>query len=149
MPSPLTDILKRNNIAKEEKMKIKILIFAYLTLIFFTTALMIFALQEQPKPPADAEKVKTWKLPEYMQENLQWMLDDFNKKFDEKVEAYKKELKTRFEEFKDMPEDVVLNLEGGIFIERSDFLKLQEQLRRKMLEEQIKKEVKENDKTIN
>ena len=105
--------------------------------------------QEQPKPPADAEKVKTWKLPEYMQENLQWMLNDFNKKFDEKVEAYKKELKTRFEEFRDMPEDVVLNLEGGIFIERSDFLKLQEQLRRKMLEEQIKKEVKENDKTIN
>jgi len=149
MPSPLTDILKRNNIAKEEKMKIKILIFAYLTLIFFTTALMIFALQEQPKPPADAKKVKTWKLPEYMQENLQWMLNDFNKKFDEKVEAYKKELKTRFEEFKDMPEDVVLDLEGGIFIERSDYLKLQEQLRRKMLEEQIKKEVKKNDKTIN
>ncbi len=130
-------------------MKTKILIVAYLTLIFFITGLMIFALQEQPKPPADAEKVMTWKLPKYMQENLQWMLNDFNKKFDEKVEAYKKELKTRFEEFKDMPEDVVLNLEGGIFIERSDFLKLQEQLRRKMLEEQIKKEVKENDKTIN
>lgn len=105
--------------------------------------------QEQPKPPADMEKVKTWKLPEYMQENLQWMLNDFNKKFDEKVEAYKKELKTRFEEFKDMPEDVVLNLEGGIFIERSDYLKLQEQLRRKMLEEQLKKEVKKNEKQTN
>ncbi len=130
-------------------MKTKILIVAYLTLIFFITGLMIFALQEQPKSPADAEKVKTWKLPEYMQENLQWMLNDFNKKFDEKVEAYKKELKTRFEEFKDMPEDVVLNLEGGIFIKRSDYLKLQEQLRRKILEKQFKKEVKENDKEIN
>lgn len=105
--------------------------------------------KEQPKPPADAGNVKTWKLPEYMQENLQWMLNDFNKKFDEKVEAYKKELKTRFEEFKDMPEDVVLSLEGGIFIERSDYLKLQEQLRRKMLEEQIKKEVKKNEKQTN
>lgn len=130
-------------------MKTKILIFAYLALIFFTTSLMIFALQEQPKSPADTEKVKTWKLPEYMQENLQWMLDDFNKKFDKKVEAYKKELKTRFEEFKDMPEDVVLNLEGGIFIKRSDYLKLQEQLRRKILEEQIKKEAKKNEKQTN
>lgn len=130
-------------------MKTKILIFAYLTLIFFTTALIIFALQEQSKSPVDAERVKTWKLPEYMQENLQWMLNDFNKKFDEKVEAYKKELKTRFEEFKDMPEDVVLSLEGGIFIERSDYLKLQEQLRQKMLEEQIKKEVKKNEKQTN
>jgi len=105
--------------------------------------------QEQPKPPADTKKVQTWKLPEYMQENLQWMLNDFNKKFDEKVQAYKKELKTRFEEFKDMPEDVVLNLEGGIFIERSDYLKLQEQLRRKILEEQTKKEVKKNEKQTN
>lgn len=132
-------------------MKTKILNFAYLILIFFTTALMIFALQEQPIPPAEEQtpQIKTWKLPDYMQENLQWMLNDFNKKFDKKVEAYKKELKTRFEEFKDMPEDVVLNLEGGIFIERSDYLKLQEQLRQKMLEEQIKKEVKKNDKTIN
>lgn len=130
-------------------MKTKILNFAYLTLIFFIIALMIFALQKQPKSPADAEKVKTWKLPEYMQENLQWMLNDFNKKFDEKVEAYKKELKTRFEEFKDIPEDVVLNLEGGIFIERSYYLKLQEQLRRKMLEEQLKKEVKKNEKQTN
>lgn len=100
--------------------------------------------QDRPKP-----QVKTWKLPTYMQENLQWMLNDFNKKFDEKVEAYKKELKTRFEEFKDMPKDVVLNLEGGIFIERSDYLKLQEQLRQKMLEEQIKKEVKKNEKQTN
>ena len=132
-------------------MKTKILIFAYLMLIFFTTAMMIFALQEQPIPPAEEQtpQIKTWKLPEYMQENLQWMLDDFNKKFDEKVETYKKELKTRFEEFKDMPEDVVLNLEGGIFIKRSDYLKLQEQLRRKILEEQVKKEVKKNEKQTN
>ena len=68
---------------------------------------------------------QTWKLPIYMQENLQWMLDDFNKRFEEKVESYKKELKTRFAEFKDMPDDAVLYLEGGIFIERSDYLRLQ------------------------
>jgi hypothetical protein len=92
----------------------------------------------------EVSQIKTWKLPEYMRENLQHELDDFNKRFNEKVEAYKKELKTRFVEFKDMPDDTVLYLEGGIFITRSDFSKLQEQLRDKPM-----KEVKGDDKTIN
>lgn len=107
------------------------------------------ATQEQGKPaaPAKAEEaapVKTWKVPEYMRENLQRDLDDFNKRFEEKVQAYKKELKTRFKEFKDMPNDVIFYLEGGIFITRSDFKKLQDQLRDK-----LKKEVKGDDKTTN
>ncbi len=103
--------------------------------------------QEKQDPPAKAEEavpVKTWKLPDYMQENLQRELDDFNKRFEEKVQAYKKELKTRFTEFKDMPDDVILYLEGGIFITRSDFKKLQDQLRDK-----LNKEVKGDDKTTN
>jgi len=102
--------------------------------------------QEEPKPPRaePPPSVKTWKVPEYMRENLQRELDDFNKRFEAKVQAYKKELKTRFKEFADMPDDVILYLEGGIFIKRSDFLKLQEQLREKQ-----KKEVKGDDKTLN
>lgn len=103
--------------------------------------------QEKQDPSATAEEpklVKTWKLPVYMQENLERMLEDFNKRFNEKVEAYKKELKTRFVEFKDMPDDTVLYLEGGIFITRSDFSKLEEQLRDK-----LRKEVKGDDKTTN
>lgn len=92
--------------------------------------------QEEPQ-------IKTWKLPIYMQENLQWMLNDFNKRFQEKVDSYEKELRIRFEEFRDMPEDVVLDIEAGIFIKRSDFVKLQDQLRRKTAEEQIKKGGKE------
>ena len=137
------------------KFKLRDYLFWALVIYIISVGLSAISLNGQEKeqviPPVEEQppQIKTWKLPEYMQENLQWMLNDFNKKFDEKVQVYKKELKTRFEEFKDMPEDVVLNLEGGIFIERSDYLKLQEQLRRKMLEEQIKKEVKENDKTIN
>ena len=95
-------------------------------------------------PPATAEEVKTWKLPDYMRENLQRDLDDFNKRFEDKVQAYKKELKTRFKEFEDMPEDVILYLEGGFFMTRSDFTKLQDQLRDK-----LKKEVKGDDKTTN
>ena len=91
---------------------------------------------------------QTWKLPIYMQENLQWMLADFNKRFDEKVQAYKKELRTRFAEFKDMPDDAVLYLEGGIFIERSDYLRLQrymkdiENLANKQKEQPPKKDKK-------
>lgn len=116
-------------------------------LIFGGFFRMIALGQEQPKPPAKAEEVapvKTWKLPTYMQENLQRELDDFNKRFDTKVQAYKKELKTRFAEFKDMPDDAILYLEGGFFITRSDFVKLQDQLRDK-----LKKEVKGDDKTTN
>ncbi len=99
---------------------------------------------QEKQDPAKAEEIKTWRIPDYMQENLQRELDDFNKRFEEKVQAYKKELRTRFKEFKDMPDNVILYLEGGFFISRSDFLKLQEQLRDK-----LKKEVKGDDKTTN
>ena len=102
---------------------------------------------QEKTAPAKAEEavpVKTWPLPTYMQENLQRELVDFNKRFEAKVQAYKKELKTRFKEFADMPNDVVLYLEGGFFITRTDLQKLQAQLRDK-----LGKEVKENDKTLN
>ncbi len=105
------------------------------------------AMTQAKEDAAKAEEpalVKTWKIPDYMRENLQHELDDFNKRFDNKVQAYKKELKTRFAEFKDMPDDAILYLEGGFFITRSDFLKLQEELRDK-----LKKEVKGDDKTTN
>ncbi len=100
-----------------------------------------------PYPPTKTEEaapVKTWKLPGYMRENLQRDLDDFNKRFDEKVQAYRKELKTRFAEFKDLPDDAILYLEGGFFISRSDFLKIQEELRDKLTQE-----AKGDDKTTN
>ncbi len=122
----------------------------FMILIFLCGIFAVFVAnglaQEKQDPPAKTEEtqIKTWKLPVYMQENLQRELDDFNKQFNEKVEAYKKELKTRFAEFKDMPDDTVLYLEGGIFITRSDFSKLEEQLRDK-----LKKEVKGDDKTTN
>ena len=79
------------------------------------------------------------------------MLDDFNKRFEEKVQSYRKELQTRFVEFKDMPDDAVLYLEGGIFIERSDYLRLQGYMRdiensKNRQKEQLPKEVKKNGK---
>ena len=100
--------------------------------------------KQTPTKAEEIKPVKTWKIPDYMRENLQRELDDFNKRFEEKVQAYKKELKTRFKEFKDMPNDVIFYLEGGFFITRSGLQKLQEQLRDK-----LKQEVKGDDKTTN
>ena len=113
----------------------------------FVCYLNLNSQEKAPDPPAKAEEaapIKTWKLPEYMRENLQRELDDFNKRFEEKVQAYKKELKIRFKEFEDMPDDVILYLEESIFITRSDFEKLQNQLR-----EKLKEEVKGDGKTTN
>ncbi len=124
-----------------------VLIFIICLILVALVLVVYVSGQEQPKPPVKAQEVtqvKTWKVPEYMRENLQREVDDFNKRFEEKVQAYKKELKTRFKEFEDMPDDVILYLEGGIFITRSDYLKLQEQLR-----EKLRQEVKGDDKKTN
>ena len=109
-------------------MKFKVLsfIFIFVLILIVGNFFIAYAQMKKELPPQEKEaNYQTWKLPIYMQENLQWMVADFNKLFEEKVESYKKELKTRFTEFKDMPEDAVLYLEGGIFIDRTDFLKLQ------------------------
>lgn len=130
-----------------------------LIICLFSGALFVLAVyldgQDKSATPVTAEEIaaiKTWKLPVYMRENLQRELDDFNKRFEEKVQAYKKELKTRFTEFKDMPDDAILYLEGGIFIGRSDYLKLLKQIRdiqELRDKEKLKKEVKGDDKTTN
>lgn len=107
----------------------RISIFIMALLILTLIGMAIDVQKEEPVAKKKEANYQTWKLPIYMQENLQWMLNDFNKRFDEKVQGYKKELKTRFTEFKDMPDDAVLYLEGGIFIERSDYLRLQRYMR--------------------
>ena len=112
-------------------MKFKVTSFIICVFVFVLTMGNLFYSQVKEIQPTKKEEAKyqTWKLPIYMQENLQWMLNDFNKRFDEKVQDYKKELKTRFVEFKDMPDDAVLYLEGGMFINRADFIKLQRYMR--------------------
>ena len=112
-------------------MKFRLTIFIICVFVFLLTVGNYFYSQEKEEPVTKKgdPKYQTWKLPIYMQENLQWMLDDFNKRFEEKVQSYKKELQSRFAEFKDMPDDAVLYLEGGMFINRADFLKLQRYMR--------------------
>jgi intein/homing endonuclease len=57
-----------------------------------------------------------------MLENLKFMQAEFNRAFEERLNLYKSELRSRFKEFKDMPEDVVLvDLERGIFMERDEY----------------------------
>ncbi len=131
-------------------MKFKVTSFIVCFFVFILTVGNLFYSQEKKEPITQKKEAnyQTWKLPIYMQENLQWMLNDFNKRFDEKVQGYKKELRTRFTEFKDMPDDAVLYLEGGIFIERSDYLRLQRRIRdiENLRNKQIPKEVKKDGK---
>ena len=127
------------------RISIFIMALLILTLIGMATDMQ----KEEPVTKKKEANYQTWKLPIYMQENLQWMLNDFNKRFDEKVQGYKKELKTRFTEFKNMPDDAVLYLEGGIFIERSDYLRLQKYIKdiENLANKQIpKEEVKKDGK---
>ena len=112
-------------------MKFKVISFIICVFVFVLSVGNYFYSQEKKEPATQKKEAnyQTWKLPIYMQENLQWMLDDFNKRFEKKVQSYKKELQTRFAEFKDMPDDAVLYLEGGMFIDRADFIKLQRYMR--------------------
>ena len=107
-----------------------ILFFSCFIVFILTIGNLFYSQAKEIQPIKKKEaNYQTWKLPIYMQENLQWMLDDFNKRFEEKVQSYKKELQTRFAEFKDMPDDAVLYLEVGMFINRADFIKLQRYMR--------------------
>lgn len=96
------------------------------------------ALNNIPWERFPIQGVKTWKVPSYMIENLNYMAKDFNRNWELKIEFFKKELRSRFIEFKHMPDDVVLVLDSGIFIKHADYLKL--------IEAQKKKEKEANEK---
>lgn len=76
-------------------------------------------------PNAEEEQVKTWAIPAELVIILQGMIDEFNKKYSGMISVYTAGLRATKEEFKDMPLDVLLYLEGGIFIKQVDFLRLQ------------------------
>ena len=98
---------------------------AIITLVLFCLVLVPCSSVEVDKKAEDKVEVKTWVLPDYMLENLKFMQDEFTRKFEAKLNSYKSELRTRFKEYKDMPEDVILiDLEKGIFIERDEYTRL-------------------------
>ena len=104
---------------------------AIITLVLFCFAIIPCLSQEEEVKAVEkgqakeAEQVKTWTLPSYMLENLKFMQAEFTRQFEAKLNSYKLELISRFEEFKDMPEDVLLvDMEKGIFMERSEYIRL-------------------------
>ena len=70
------------------------------------------------------ETVKTWKIPDHMAENLNYMVNDFNRRFEEKATTLKAELRENFRGYENMPEDVVMDLKNKQFIDRADYIRL-------------------------
>jgi len=98
---------------------------ALITLVLFCLVLVPCSSVEADKKAEDKEVIKTWVLPDYMLENLKFMQAEFTRQFEAKLNSYKSELISRFKEYKDMPEDVILiDLEKGIFIERDEYTRL-------------------------
>lgn len=90
---------------------------------------------EQPSPQ---QKIKTWRMPADLHQGLIKMVDDFNKEYNAKIEIYKQVLRSSSDEFADMPEDAVFDLQSGVFLSQNDYKMLQE--RAKKLQEQVIKE---------
>lgn len=76
-----------------------------------------------------AQDIKVWKIPDHIVENLKYMLEDFNRRWEKKIDGFKIELKIYYPQFKDMPDDVILDLSQGVFIRRDDLIRLQEKKR--------------------
>jgi len=82
------------------------------------------------------ETVKTWKIPDHMIENLNYMVDDFNKRFEARTIQFKDELRANFKNYESMPEDVVMDLKNGVFIDRADYVRLMQEAQTKQATEQ-------------
>jgi len=83
----------------------------------------VVAQRGEKKP--EAIEIKTWKIPDYVRIELNKMVEEFNKRFTERLEIYKEVLRAVSPDHRDMPEDVVMDLKTGVFILRKDFEKLQ------------------------
>lgn len=109
---------------------------AILTILFLA---LVFPLSGQekaePAPDPAGEKIQTWKIPDLMLENLNYMVEEFNRAFNAKLERYKAELKARYPEFKDLPVDVIFDPASGVFIRPDDYKKIieKQQAEKKMV----------------
>ena len=94
-------------------------------LLLFCLGFFIYS-QDAKDTEKKQEETKTWKIPVYMLENLNYMVNEFNRTFKGKVDLFKQELKANFKGFENMPEDVILDLNKGIFVDREYFIEQQE-----------------------
>ena len=120
--------------------------FKKLAIIFFVLSLAVPGIlaQEKAKDP----EIETWEIPVYMVENLQNMVNEFNRLFETKVASYKIELAKRFIEFKNLPSDAILDIKNGIFIDRKDYEKalVKAQKEQAVKEAEVKKKEPPEDK---
>jgi len=93
---------------------------------------------QEIKQPPPQQKIKTWRMPADLHQGLVKMVEDFNKEYNAKIEIYKQVLRSSSDEFADMPEDAVFDLQSGVFLSQNDYKMLQE--RAKKLQEQVIKE---------
>lgn len=106
--------------------------FILIFLVFLLAAPLIAQEEKADPPQKKSDEIQTWKLPKHMIENLQYMVDEFNRKFDAKIDEFKVILKSKYPEFKDMPEkEVILDMNMGVFIRLDDYIKLQEKAKTK------------------
>lgn len=109
--------------------------------------------KEQPRieePRKELERVKTWKMPDNLLKTLKDMVEEFNKRFQDTLDIYKYGLKAKMAEFKDMPDDVVFDINTGVFMLRGDYIRLQREANERLLSEANKdKEVKKDEKKTN
>ena len=88
------------------------------------------------------ETIKTWKIPDYMIENLNYMVNDFNQRFEAKVAQFKNDLQANFKGYEDLLEDAILDLKNGVFIDRTDYIRLQQEAVKRQQEANKEKEKK-------
>jgi len=96
-------------------------------LILFWTLICIFIFGQKQTVGG----VKVWQIPPYMQENLINMLNEFNQRFEGKVQGFKEELRLRVKGYGDLPADAVLDLQRGNFIRKEDLEKYMESFKEK------------------
>jgi len=67
-----------------------------------------------------SKRFKTWKLPPYMRQNIQFMMSEFNRQMDQKVKSFIIDLKKNHKGFSDMPMNVRYDHEMGLLFRPED-----------------------------
>jgi len=98
--------------------------------VSYFASIFDYAKNAQMQNPVPTQ-AKTWQMPKYMHDNLKYMRDQFNQAFNAQLEFFKSELKERYREFGDMPEDAVFDFESGFFIDREDYIALLKEAQKK------------------
>ncbi len=91
--------------------------FFILTLIVFLFIPCIGQEVEEKEKVAEDNCIEAWVIPSYMLENLQVIIDEFNRVFTERIEFYKKELKDKYKGYENMPTEVVFDGKDSFVIQ--------------------------------